>query len=82
MALENHQGFYYHHTDTDTAAVQANVRQRFLTLALFLEQTLPPGRYRALCLSDLEAACQWALQTLAVAHGTRIDPFAAAQEAP
>lgn len=83
MALDNNQGFYYHTVDGETAAVMTDIRKRYLELAMFLEQSLPPNtRYRALCLTDLEASSMRAIQALAVARGVKIDPFAPAPEIP
>lgn len=50
-----------HHQPTEaTIAVIEENRHRFIELALYLDETLPPCRETSLCLTAVQEALQWA----------------------
>ena len=54
--------------DDDTQKLLRDIRQRFLNLAVALDDMLPPSRERSLAMTNLDQARQWACNA-AVANG-------------
>jgi len=50
--------FTYHAPTPEKARLYEDLRRRYLELALFLVDVVPPGREQSLALTDLERSCQ------------------------
>lgn len=48
-----------------SAPIHAHLRRNFVNFANYLDEVLPPGRTKALALTDLEKASMWAHKAIA-----------------
>jgi hypothetical protein len=57
--------FGYHSPTEVTGAQHQMIREEFITLAHFLNETLPEGRAKSVALTELENAAMWANKSVA-----------------
>ncbi len=57
--------FGYHKGNEDTMEAHGDTRRTFMAFASFLDETLPPGRAKAVAFTELETASMWAHKAIA-----------------